>query len=82
MISSYALIYLAAQALPAVISVLALMLYTHLMSPTEYGVYVVGTSIAGIISAIFFSWIPRAVSRYQAGLLSLICEAMRSSDMA
>ena len=67
MISSYALIYLAAQALPAVISVLALMLYTHLMSPTEYGVYVVGTSIAGIISAIFFSWIPRAVSRYQAG---------------
>jgi len=67
MISSYALIYLAAQALPAVISFLALILYTHLLSPAEYGVYVIGTSIAGIISGVFFSWIIRAVSRYQAG---------------
>jgi O-antigen/teichoic acid export membrane protein len=67
MISSYALIYLLGQALPAVIGFLALILYTHLLSPAEYGVYVVGTSIAGIISAVFFSWIRLAVSRYQAG---------------
>ena len=67
MISSYALIYLLAQALPAVIGFLALILYTHLLSPAEYGVYVIGASIAGIISAVFFSWIRLAVSRYQAG---------------
>jgi O-antigen/teichoic acid export membrane protein len=67
MISSYGLIYLVGQALPAVISFLALIVYTHLLSPAEYGIYVIGTSIAGIISALSFSWIPRAVSRYQAG---------------
>ncbi len=67
MISSYALIYLLGQALPAVIGFLALILYTHLLSPAEYGVYVIGASIAGIISAVFFSWIRLAVSRYQAG---------------
>jgi len=67
MISSYALIYLVAQALPALIGFLALILYTHLLSPAEYGIYVIGASIAGIISAIFFSWIRLAVARYQAG---------------
>jgi O-antigen/teichoic acid export membrane protein len=67
MISSYALVYLAAQVLPAFIGFLALVVYTHLLSPAEYGIYVIGTSIAGIISAVSFSWIPRAVSRYQAG---------------
>ena len=67
MISSYALIYLLAQALPAVIGFLALILYTHLLSPAEYGVYVIGASIAGIVSAVFFSWIRLAVARYQAG---------------
>ena len=67
MISSYAVIYLLAQALPAAIGFLALILYTHLLSPAEYGIYIIGGSIAGIISAVFFSWIRQAVARYQAG---------------
>ncbi|MGL1608653.1 hypothetical protein ACSTIN_22930, partial [Vibrio parahaemolyticus] len=32
----------------------------------EYGVYVIGISLAGILGAIFFSWIKLSVSRYQA----------------
>ena len=67
MISVYALIYIAAFAVPAVIGLAAMILYTHLLAPAEYGVYVVGTGIAGIISAVFLTWVRQAVLRYQAG---------------
>ncbi len=66
MVSSYALIYLVAYMAPAFVGFLALILYTHLLSPAQYGVYVIGASIAGIISAVFFAWIRLSVSRYQA----------------
>lgn len=66
MISPYALIYLVAYMLPALIGFLALIVYTHLLSPAEYGIYVIGTSVAGLVSAVFFTWIRQSVSRYQS----------------
>lgn len=66
MISVYALIYVAAYAVPAVIGFAAMILYTHLLAPAQYGIYVVGTGIAGIISAVFLMWVRQAVLRYQA----------------
>jgi O-antigen/teichoic acid export membrane protein len=66
MINPYAVIYLAAYMGPAAVGFLALILYTHLLSPAEYGIYVVGVSIAGIVSALFFTWVRLSISRYQA----------------
>lgn len=66
MVSPYVLIYLAAYVVPAIVGFFALILYTHLLSPAEYGVYVIGASIAGIVSAMCFSWICQSVARYQA----------------
>lgn len=66
MTGPYALIYLGANLVPAAIGFFALILYTHLLSPAEYGVYVVGASIAGIVGALFFTWVRLSVSRYQA----------------
>jgi O-antigen/teichoic acid export membrane protein len=66
MISPHALIYLAAYMVPAIVGFLALIIYTHLLSPAEYGIYVVGVSLAGIVSALFFTWVRLSVSRYQA----------------
>jgi len=59
-------IYLFAHLAPAAIGLFAVALYTHLMSPADYGQYVIGTSIAGIVASMFFSWIRLSVSRYQA----------------
>lgn len=67
MISPYALIYLVAYSVPGLISFVGLILYTHLLSPAEYGVYVIGTGVAGIISAVFFTWVRQSVARYQSG---------------
>ena len=66
MINPYALIYLLSYIGPAAIGFLALIVYTHLLSPAEYGLYVVGSSIAGVVSALFFAWVRQSVSRYQA----------------
>jgi O-antigen/teichoic acid export membrane protein len=66
MLNRYFSIYLAAHLVPASIGFFAITAYTRLLSPAEYGVYVVGMSIAGILGAVFFAWIRLSVSRYQA----------------
>jgi hypothetical protein len=66
MLNRYFSIYLGAHLLPAAIGFFAITAYTRLLSPAEYGVYVVGMSIAGILGAVFFAWIRLSVSRYQA----------------
>jgi len=66
MMNPYALIYLVAHLVPALIGFFALILYTHLLSPAEYGVYVIGISLSGIVSALFFTWVRLSVARYQA----------------
>lgn len=67
MISSYALIYLVACVVPASVGFFALILYTHLLSPAEYGIYVIGTGLAAIVSAVSFTWVRHSVWRYQSG---------------
>jgi O-antigen/teichoic acid export membrane protein len=66
MLNRYVFIYLFAHLVPAAIGFVALTTYTHLLSPREYGVYVVGMSVAGIVAAVFFAWIRLSVARYQA----------------
>jgi O-antigen/teichoic acid export membrane protein len=66
MLNRHFSIYLVAYILPAAIGFFAVTAYTRLLTPAEYGVYVIGISLAGILGAIFFSWIKLSVSRYQA----------------
>lgn len=66
MLNRHLSIYLVAYILPAAVGFFAVTAYTRLLTPAEYGVYVVGISIAGILGAIFFAWIKLSVSRYQA----------------
>jgi O-antigen/teichoic acid export membrane protein len=66
MMSAYALIYIVAYMVPALVGFATLIVYTHLLSPAEYGVYVIGFSISGIISALFFTWVRLSVARYQS----------------
>ncbi|WFU79758.1 oligosaccharide flippase family protein [Bradyrhizobium sp. CIAT3101] len=66
MLNRHFSIYLASYILSAAVGFFAVTAYTRLLTPAEYGVYVVGMSIAGILGAIFFAWIKLSVSRYQA----------------
>lgn len=66
MLNRHFSIYLVAHILPAAVGFFAVTAYTRLLTPAEYGVYVIGLSLAGILGAIFFIWIKLSVSRYQA----------------
>ncbi|MBR0775189.1 oligosaccharide flippase family protein [Bradyrhizobium diazoefficiens] len=66
MLNRHFSIYLIAYILQAAVGFFAVTAYTRLLSPAEYGVYVVGISITAILGAIFFAWIKLSVSRYQA----------------
>ncbi len=66
MLNRHFSIYLVAYILPAAVGFFAVTAYTRLLTPAEYGVYVVGLSLASILGAVFFAWIKLSVSRYQA----------------
>lgn len=66
MLNRHFSIYLVAHILPAAVGFFAVTAYTRLLTPAEYGVHVIGLSLAGILGAIFFIWIKLSVSRYQA----------------
>ena len=66
MLNRHFSIYLGAHLVPAVIGFFAITIYTRLLNPHEYGVYVVGMGVAGILGAVCFAWIRLSVARYQA----------------
>jgi O-antigen/teichoic acid export membrane protein len=55
-----------ASVVAAVFGFLSTATFTRLLSPDDYGVYVIGVGIAGFISAILFTWVRFSVMRLQS----------------
>jgi O-antigen/teichoic acid export membrane protein len=58
--------YLVASAVSAVFGLLSTIVFTRLLSPADYGVYVIGVSTAGVIAAVLFTWVRYAAMRFQS----------------
>src|SRR5437879_13306192 len=58
--------YSVASVVSAAIGLLSAVVFTRLLSPEEYGVYVVGLSTAGIVSAMLFTWVRVSALRFQS----------------
>jgi O-antigen/teichoic acid export membrane protein len=58
--------YSIASVISAAIGLLSAVVFTRLLSPDEYGVYVVGLSTAGIVSALLFTWVRVSALRFQS----------------
>lgn len=58
--------YLIAHGVPAVLGFSAIVLFTRLLSPEQYGYYVVAMSLAGIVNAVLFAWVRLSILRYQS----------------
>src|SRR5438270_2225724 len=58
--------YLSSSIVSAALGLLSVVVFTRALSDAEYGIYVVGTSTAGILSAILFAWIRLSVLRFQS----------------
>lgn len=58
--------YMVASIISAAVGLLSAIVFTRLLSPEEYGVYVVGLSTAGIVSAMLFTWVRVSALRFQS----------------
>src|ERR1700752_4395115 len=58
--------YMIASVVAAVFGFLSTATFTRLLSPDDYGVYVIGVGIAGFVSAILFTWVRFSVMRLQS----------------
>ena len=58
--------YLSSSVVSAGFGLLSVVVFTRALSDAEYGIYVIGTSTAGILSAILFAWIRLSVLRFQS----------------
>ena len=64
MIAKHALLYFASKFVPAITSMLAIVLYTRLLSPEDYGRYSLTIAVAMGMNAILFQWLNLALGRY------------------
>ena len=58
--------YMIANAVSALFGFVSVVLFTRMLSPHEYGIYVVGTGVAGVISTLLFGWIKFSVLRFDS----------------
>jgi O-antigen/teichoic acid export membrane protein len=58
--------YMVAHGTSSALGFLSVILFTRLLSPAEYGVYVVALSVAGIVSALLFTWVRLSVLRFES----------------
>ena len=58
--------YMVASVVAAVFGFISSATFTRLLSPGDYGIYVIGVGIAGFASSILFTWLRFSVMRLQA----------------
>jgi O-antigen/teichoic acid export membrane protein len=58
--------YMIASIVSAATGLLSAIVFTRLLTPEEYGVYVIGLSTAGIVSAMLFTWVRVSALRFQS----------------
>lgn len=58
------MLYLLGRTIPASVGLLALGLYTRLLSPDEYGLYALAVAGMSLLNAVFFQWLSLSVGRF------------------
>lgn len=58
--------YLLANIVSAILGFVSVVIFTRLLGPAEYGVYIIGFSIAAMTSALLFGWIKSSVVPFTA----------------
>lgn len=63
MLIRHSILYLVGRAIPAGVGLLALALYTRLLSPEQYGLYALVVAAMSMLNAVLFHWLSLSVSR-------------------
>lgn|GEM_PF-2859539 len=57
-------VYFLSKGIPGILSFIAILFYSKILTPAEYGIYSLIISIVGIINIIFFDWFRFGMSRF------------------
>lgn len=60
-------IYIVAKVIPGLMAFIALSVYTHLLTPEQYGVYTLIFTAAMFVNATLFNWLPVGMIRFWPG---------------
>lgn len=58
--------YLFAHGISAALGFLAVILFTRMLTPEQYGIYVVAFGVAGVFSSLLFTWVRLSVLRFES----------------
>ena len=64
MLFRHSIIYILAKIIPAIMAFAALSLYTHFLSPSEYGLYTLIFTGAVFLHNVIFNWLPAGTLRF------------------
>ncbi len=64
MLVQHSVLYFLGRIIPAAVGVLALALYTRLLTPDQYGIYALVIAAMSIINAVFFHWLSLSLGRF------------------
>jgi len=56
--------YAIARIIPSLLGFVAIIIYTRILSPEEYGLYILVITIISIVTAISFEWLNKSILRY------------------
>jgi len=56
--------YIPARVIPALTGIAAVVIYTRLLTPEQYGLYILAITTISITTSITFEWLNRAIIRY------------------
>lgn len=64
MLAKHGAAYLVVKLIPAILSLSALVIFTRILTPAEYGVYSLTILVAGVGNAVLLQWLSLGVGRY------------------
>lgn len=64
MLVRHAVFYLFARAIPGLSSLALIVIYSRLLSPSEYGTYALVVAASGLMNSVFFFWIRLVLTRF------------------
>ena len=56
--------YAVARIVPSILGFIAIVIYTRILSPEEYGLYILVITVISIVAAISFEWLNKSILRY------------------
>lgn len=63
----HSLIYLLSRGIPALVSIATLVVFTRMLEPSEYGLYILVAAAASLLDAVLMQWVYWALVRFSSG---------------